>query len=89
MIRNSATSSGGGFFCYHLPLPHKPVNEAGAVKIVDVRDFNLICGLAESGKSGFSTTYCGYLKKKQGRAFPEIRGCSFFDASGKFQDATY
>ena len=28
--------------------------------IVDVRDFNLICGLAESSESGFSTTYCGY-----------------------------
>ena len=50
------------FFCSHLPLLHKPVNEAGAVKIVDGRDFKLICGLVESGKSGFSTTYCGYLK---------------------------
>ena len=35
--------------------------------IVDVRDFNLICGLAESSESGFSTTYCGYPK------FVEIR----------------
>lgn len=61
MIRNSATSSGGGFFTTHLPRPHKPINEAGAVKIVDVRDFNLICGIAESCESRFSTTYCGYL----------------------------
>ena len=30
--------------------------------IVDVRDFNLICGFAESSESGFSTTYCGYPK---------------------------
>ena len=52
------------------PRPHKPVNEAGTVMIVDVRDFNLICGLAESSESGFSTTYCGYPK------FVEIRRIS-------------
>lgn len=26
----------------------------------DVRYFNLVCSLTESGESGFSTTYCGY-----------------------------
>ena len=48
--------------CPHLPRPHRPVNEAGTVMIVDVRDFNLICGFAESSESGFSSTYCGYPK---------------------------
>ena len=47
-----------------------PIYEAGAVKIADVRNFNLICGLVESGKSGFSTTYCGYLKKRSPAVFP-------------------
>ena len=31
----------------------------------DVRYFNLVCSLTESGESGFSTTYCGYPKYEE------------------------
>ena len=41
--------------------------------IVDVRDFNLICGLAESSESGFSTTYCDQTNIRKGYPYKQFQ----------------
>ena len=46
----------------------------------DVRNFNLICNLAEFGESGFSTTYCGYPKKSGFRGIHQTKDGSFLNS---------